>query len=75
MRGICRLDYTRTERVQFEDDEYYYYVKAVPKRYVSVRAKSLKKISDNGRSQRAAKEAVTREELMEDMEIDMDDEE
>ena len=25
------LDYSRTERVQFEDDEYYYYVKAVPK--------------------------------------------
>ena len=22
------VDYTRTERVQFEDDEYYYYVKA-----------------------------------------------
>ena len=28
-KGI--LDYKRTERVQFEDDEYYYYVKAVPK--------------------------------------------
>ena len=25
------LDYSRTERLQFEDDEYYYYVKAVPK--------------------------------------------
>ncbi len=25
------LDHARTERVQFEDDEYYYYVKAVPK--------------------------------------------
>jgi len=25
------LDYKRTERVQFEDDEYYYFVKAVPK--------------------------------------------
>lgn len=25
------LDYSGTERVQFEDDEYYYYVKAVPK--------------------------------------------
>ena len=24
------VDYTRTEYVQFEDDEYYYYVKAVP---------------------------------------------
>ena len=25
------MDYKRTERVQFEDDDYYYYVKAVPK--------------------------------------------
>ena len=25
------LDYKHTERVQFEDDDYYYYVKAVPK--------------------------------------------
>ena len=29
------LDYSRTERLQFEDDEYYYYVKAVPKAVVS----------------------------------------
>ena len=28
---IYSVDYTRTERTQFEDDEYYYYVKAVPK--------------------------------------------
>ena len=26
-----RRYYKRTERLQFEDDEYYYYVKAVPK--------------------------------------------
>ena len=25
------VDYSRTEHIQFEDDEYYYYVKAVPK--------------------------------------------
>ena len=25
------VDYSRTEYVQYEDDEYYYYVKAVPK--------------------------------------------
>ena len=29
------VDYTRTEYVQFEDDEYYYYVKAIPKNTVS----------------------------------------
>ena len=28
------LDYSRTERVQFEDDDYYYFVKAVPKKMV-----------------------------------------
>ncbi len=30
---VCKgvLDYPHTQRVQFEDDEYYYYVKAIPK--------------------------------------------
>ncbi|MBO4374439.1 MAG: hypothetical protein J5829_04975 [Lachnospiraceae bacterium] len=28
---IFTVDYEKTERVQFEDDDYYYYVKAVPK--------------------------------------------
>ncbi len=28
---IFNVDYSRAEYVQFEDDEYYYYVKAVPK--------------------------------------------
>ncbi len=28
---VYSVDYTRTEKTQFEDDEYYYYVKAVPK--------------------------------------------
>lgn len=32
------LDYNKTERVQFEDDEYYYYVKAVPKRSSDIMA-------------------------------------
>ncbi len=39
------LDYTRTEYVQFEDDEYYYYVKAVPKMNVSVTEKKVKNIT------------------------------
>lgn len=41
---VLDLDYTRTERVQFEDDEYYYYVKAVPKRTIAVKDKSVKRI-------------------------------
>ena len=32
---VFAVDYTRTEYVQFEDDDYHYYVKAVPKIAVS----------------------------------------
>ena len=39
------LDYTNTENVQFEDDDYYYYVKAVPKVSVSAPEKKVKKIN------------------------------
>lgn len=39
------VDYSRTEIVQFEDDEYYYYVKAVPKNILSVPDKSVKRIN------------------------------
>ena len=39
------LDYSRVEHVQFEDDEYYYYVKAVPKAFVSAEDKQVKKIN------------------------------
>ena len=39
------VDYTRTEKVQFEDDEYYYYVKAVPKISVAAPDKKVKKIN------------------------------
>ncbi len=43
------VDYTRTEYLQFEDDEYYYYVKAVPKLSVSAPEKKVKNISTAGR--------------------------
>ncbi|HIZ81351.1 MAG TPA: hypothetical protein H9722_04560 [Candidatus Mediterraneibacter pullistercoris] len=39
------VDYSRTENIQFEDDEYYYYVKAVPKVGVSVPEKEVKRIT------------------------------
>ncbi len=40
------LDYTAVERVQFEDDDYYYFVKAVPKINLAVPERSVKKISE-----------------------------
>lgn len=48
------LDYSRTEKVQFEDDEYYYYVKAVPKMTVSAPEKTVKKINQQTAAPRAS---------------------
>ena len=42
---VFNVDYSRTEYVQFEDDEYYYYVKAVPKNSVAKANKTVKKIT------------------------------
>lgn len=39
------VDYNRIEKVQFEDDEYYYYVKAVPKMTVAEQQRTIKKIN------------------------------
>ena len=45
-------DYTRTEHLEYEDDDYYYYVKAVPKVSISTSMRNIKKI--NGVSQKTA---------------------
>ena len=42
---IFSVDYTRTEYVQFEDDDYYYYVKAVPKMTVATPEFKVQKIN------------------------------
>lgn len=42
---IHNLDYSRTEYVQFEDDEYYYYVKAIPKIAMEAPQNSVKRIN------------------------------
>lgn len=49
---IFTVDYTRTEHVQFEDDDYDYYVKAVPKMNVSTPDVKVQKISTRKRSTR-----------------------
>ena len=41
------VDYSRTENVRFEDDEYYYYVKAVPKVGVQMPEKQVKHITEH----------------------------
>lgn len=72
------LDYSRTERVQFEDDEYYYFVKAVPKKMVSSTEKeviqfsgftSLDKLKDR---KKKPESKVSRQQIVEELDIDDD---
>lgn len=49
---VFSVDYSRTEYTQFEDDEYYYYVKAVPKMSIAIPEKKVKKISSRNKSNR-----------------------
>lgn len=56
------VDYSRTEKVQFEDDEYYYYVKAIPKMTVTAPTKTVKKINStkSGSGRKVETEKVSR---------------
>lgn len=47
---VFNVDYSRTEKVQFEDDDYYYYVKAVPKNTVAPKDRSVKRINAQDRT-------------------------
>ncbi|MEZ3434075.1 MAG: hypothetical protein K1W34_05520 [Lachnospiraceae bacterium] len=42
---LFAVDYSRTERFEYEDDEYHYYVKAIPKLSVSSPEKTVKRIN------------------------------
>jgi hypothetical protein len=50
------LDYTRVEHVQFEDDEYYYYVTAVPKIRLAAEDKKVVKITEDKPSRKGNNE-------------------
>lgn len=74
---FMNLDYGRTERVQFEDDEYYYFVKAIPKKMVASTDKSITEYSayDGFKVRRKAKKEaeekrVTRKSVVEELDID-----
>ncbi len=61
---LFNLDYARTERLQFEDDEYYYYVKAVPKVFVSGREKRVKQINSR------RNDRISKKDLADEFDID-----
>lgn len=77
---VFSVDYSRTENLQFEDDEYYYYVKAVPKISVQAKEKRVKRINQRQETEEIDVEAinaeiqkekpVTRTQLTGEMDID-----
>ena len=71
------VDYSRTERVQFEDDEYYYFIKAVPKRMVTDTDKFVKQYAGNSsfekKNMKKSKEnQISRRAIAEELDIDED---
>lgn len=57
---VFNVDYARTERVQFEDDEYYYFVKAVPKITIATPEVKVKKVSGKSTSTESTKERTAK---------------
>ena len=43
------IDYSRQETMEFEDEEYYYYVKAIPKSRVNEEEINITKINPSGK--------------------------
>lgn len=68
------LDYTRTERVQFEDDEYLYYVKAVPKKTVAVTEKNITQFTGFGTTKKKVKEpGISKKDIVAELGINEED--
>ena len=52
---ILTVDYTRTEFTQFEDDDYYYYVKAVPKLSLKASDKKVQNFTSSSQEKKVRK--------------------
>lgn len=57
---LFSVDYTRTEHLQYEDDEYYYYVKAVPKISIAAPEKTVKRINERRNTEEIDSEEIRR---------------
>lgn len=74
---LFSVDYQRTEHVQFEDDDYYYYVKAIPKISVPMTEVKVKKINSrrNEEEKRAGSHNAYHEMYHDEQVYDEDEEE
>ena len=71
----CTVDYARKEKVQFEDDDYYYYVKAIPKIKSAVAEPSGRALNETKNSdfKDSLKQMFSKDEDEEDFNEDFDD--
>ena len=60
----CTLDYARKESLQFEDDDYYYYVKAVPKIQITQAERTVKTYGKKSKKAKKTKKGSVHEEEM-----------
>lgn len=65
------LEYSRVERVQFEDEQYYYYVKAVPKMNVTTPEMNVKFFSTPRNAKEAMQSLKKQESSSEEAEVEM----
>ncbi len=78
MFTIHTLDYSRVERIEFEDEDYYYYVKAVPKASIELKDREVKQIASKkhkvvrapGRLKKQAEDAADVENVASDIAVD-----
>jgi len=70
---LFTVDYSRTKYVQYEDDEYYYYVKAVPKISIAAPEKKVKRISHRYGSQMEENREYMTEKNDEELEKEIED--
>lgn len=61
----CTLDYAKKEMLQFEDDDYYYYVKAIPKIQITQAERTVKTFGKK-KSSKKSKKSKKAEEIIEE---------
>ena len=65
----CTLDYAKKEMLQFEDDDYYYYVKAIPKIQMTQAERTVKTFGKKKSSKKKLKKSKKSEGISEEVAV------
>jgi len=67
---VLGVDYTSSKNLQFEDDEYVYFVKAVPKSLVTYSERNIKNIAEEDETEKAEEEVPLEKASYEDVDFE-----